>query len=70
MPAHALFGITMGYYFGLARFNENKKTLYIWLAILIPILLHGFYDFCLMSGERIIDVSISCFCGIYVDRWF
>ncbi len=51
VPAHALFGITMGYYFGLARFNENKRARYLWLAILIPVILHGFYDFFLMSGN-------------------
>jgi RsiW-degrading membrane proteinase PrsW (M82 family) len=49
VPAHALFGITMGFYFGLARFNPEKVSRYLWLAILMPILLHGFYDFILMS---------------------
>lgn len=49
VPAHALFGITMGFYFGLARFNPEKASGYIWLAILVPILLHGFYDFFLMA---------------------
>jgi RsiW-degrading membrane proteinase PrsW (M82 family) len=49
VPAHALFGITMGFYFGLARFNPEKFRKYLWLAILVPIILHGFYDFFLMS---------------------
>jgi protease PrsW len=25
VPAHAIFGITMGYYFGMARFTGNDK---------------------------------------------
>ena len=49
VPGHALFGVAMGYYFGLARFNPEKKSYYMGMAILIPFLLHGFYDFILMS---------------------
>jgi len=52
VPAHALFGIIMGYYFGLARFNEKKRAKYLWLAILFPVLLHGLYDFFLMSQNE------------------
>jgi RsiW-degrading membrane proteinase PrsW (M82 family) len=48
VPAHALFGITMGYYFGVAHmYNELRKE-YILKSLLIPILLHGVYDFLLM----------------------
>lgn len=50
VPAHALFGIIMGYYFGKARFSEDrirKKSLIF--ALIIPIVLHGFYDFILFS---------------------
>ncbi|NQU84280.1 MAG: PrsW family intramembrane metalloprotease [Mariniphaga sp.] len=50
VPAHAIFGITMGFYVGLAKFYQKEKKSYLWKAILIPILLHGFYDFILMSG--------------------
>ncbi|MDF1548403.1 MAG: PrsW family glutamic-type intramembrane protease [Bacteroidales bacterium] len=54
VPAHALFGVAMGYYFGLARFDKRQQTKYLWLAILIPIMLHGFYDFFLMSENGIL----------------
>ena len=48
VPAHAIFGITMGYYFGIAhRYNEIRKS-HIRKAIGVPILLHGIYDFILM----------------------
>lgn len=49
VPAHAFFGIMMGYYFGLARFNAGHKSLYLVLAFLIPYLSHAVYDFFLMS---------------------
>ncbi len=48
VPAHALFGITMGYYLGIARMYKELKQEYLWKALLFPILLHGIYDFILM----------------------
>ena len=51
IPAHALFGVIMGYQFGLARFYPNERSWRFFLALLIPILLHGIYDFILMSGH-------------------
>ncbi|MBN1185028.1 MAG: PrsW family intramembrane metalloprotease [Bacteroidales bacterium] len=47
VPAHALFGVTMGYYFGLAKFEEKHKKLRLRLAWFVPIILHGIYDFIL-----------------------
>ena len=50
VPAHAIFGITMGYYFGMARFYRKRQTELKWKALWVPILLHGIYDFILMTG--------------------
>ena len=47
VPAHALFGVAMGFYFGKHLFVEKKK--YLYLAFFVPVLLHGVYDFILMS---------------------
>lgn len=48
VPAHALFGITMGYYLGIAHMYEELRSSFLSRAILIPIVLHGIYDFILM----------------------
>jgi RsiW-degrading membrane proteinase PrsW (M82 family) len=48
VPAHALFWVTMGYYFGIARRYEELRRTYLRYAILVPLLLHGVYDFILM----------------------
>ena len=48
VPAHAFFGITMGYYLGIARMYKELKGPYLARALLVPILLHGIYDFILM----------------------
>ena len=48
VPAHAIFGVTMGYYFGIAhRYSEIRRS-NLGKAIAVPILLHGIYDFILM----------------------
>ncbi len=54
VPAHALFGVTMGYYFGIARMYVELRKQYIWKALLIPFVLHGIYDFLLMSNLPIL----------------
>jgi RsiW-degrading membrane proteinase PrsW (M82 family) len=48
VPAHALFGVTMGYYLGIARMYEELRSSYLSKAVLIPVILHGIYDFILM----------------------
>lgn len=52
VPAHSIFGVSMGYYISLAKFakgeRERKKNRV--KSLLIPILLHGIFDFILMSG--------------------
>ncbi len=48
VPAHAIFGITMGYYLGIAHMYKELQGPYLARALLVPILLHGIYDFILM----------------------
>lgn len=48
VPAHALFGISMGYYFSLAKFQSESTGRNLIKAISVPVLLHGVYDFILM----------------------
>lgn len=49
VPAHAIFGITMGFYFGLAKFYEKERRSLKQKALFFPILLHGIYDFILFT---------------------
>jgi RsiW-degrading membrane proteinase PrsW (M82 family) len=48
VPAHAIFGVTMGYYMGIAHMYRELKGKYLGRALLVPIILHGIYDFILM----------------------
>ncbi len=52
VPAHALFAVVMGYYLGIAKFVRPKyRQRYIGLGLIIPIILHGIYDFILFSQK-------------------
>jgi RsiW-degrading membrane proteinase PrsW (M82 family) len=50
VPAHAIFGIIMGFYFGLARFYEKQQHKLKLKALAYPIILHGIYNFIIMTG--------------------
>ena len=54
VPSHACDALFMGYYLSIAKFyslkqNKKQELKYIGLSIAIPVLLHGVYDFLLLS---------------------
>jgi len=51
VPAHALFGVRMGYFFGIAHMYPELRKSFLRQALIVPVLLHGIYDFILMSGR-------------------
>lgn len=50
IPAHALFGVAMGYHFAMAKFEPDKKLKHFILAFISPWLLHAVYNFILLSN--------------------
>ena len=61
VPAHAIFGIMMGFYFSLAKFESEKTMLNLLKALSIPLLFHGLYDFILMVKEPLILIGFIPF---------
>ena len=61
VPAHAIFGITMGFYFGLAKFYEKERNILKLKALAYPILLHGIYDFIIMTGIQWLTIVFFAF---------
>jgi RsiW-degrading membrane proteinase PrsW (M82 family) len=60
VPGHMLFAVPMGYYLSISKFepaNEAKK--HIALSLIIPILLHGTYDFLLFYMEAKSKINSS-----------
>lgn len=67
VPAHAIFGISMGYYLGIAHMYDELRKPYLRKAILIPILLHGIYDFILMVEiDWLLLLFVPFVIGLYV----
>ncbi len=56
VPGHVIDAIFMGYFYGLARRahgagEEGAAKRYLFEALLIPVIMHGFYDFCLSTED-------------------
>lgn len=53
VSSHALFGVIMGYYLGKAKCQteENKKR-WIFYSFFVPFILHGLYNFILLSEKN------------------
>lgn len=53
VSSHALFGVIMGYYLGKGKFaTRNHRTKWIVISLIFPFLLHGTYDFILLTQEQ------------------
>lgn len=70
VPAHATFGILMGYYMGKAKFSKNKIVLNL-AGLLLAVLFHGAYDFFLFIDfvpGIWVGAFVSLFIGIILSR--
>ena len=50
VPSHGFFGIMMGYYFALAKFEPHRHSRHMFFAFFAPFLTHGVYNTILLSG--------------------
>lgn len=54
IPSHCIFGIFMGYYYGVSKYYAVRKlwrreTFYQFLSLLLPLIMHGAYDLAAIS---------------------
>ena len=66
VPAHAFFAVFMGYYLSFTKLSKlegksGKHRLFLLLSLLIPTMLHGLFDFLLLSQEPIFLVLFFLF---------
>jgi len=70
VPAHALFGVIMGFYFSLAKFEPEYKTEYLIKALFFSILAHGIFDFLLFfiskSASENLGLALLAFVCFFV----
>lgn len=70
VPAHATFGIIMGYYLGLSKFSKSNRFAFIGMAFFSSVLFHGAYDFFLMIEDVPfiwLGAIVSLVVGIYLS---
>ena len=62
IPVHTICGIFMGYYLGCAKIcerggNAAACSKYLRLSLLVPVLIHGAWDFCVSSGIELFEMG-------------
>ena len=70
VPGHFLMAVAMGYFYSRYAFGPyEERRLNFTLALIVPILLHGLFDFFLMASSVVIYGSgalLLLFGGLYV----
>ncbi|AIC94633.1 MULTISPECIES: glutamic-type intramembrane protease PrsW [Shouchella] len=65
--AHAVYGIVMGYYIGRAKYHRSKRLLFLGFAAVLPMILHGSYDYILMDfGHYFLLLMIPFMVGLWL----
>ena len=55
IPSHVIFGIYMGKFLELSRTKPKNKILFLLLGLLVPVLLHGLFDFLMLYVPHLIS---------------
>ena len=55
IPGHFCFGIAMGYYYSLAKFEQKNKTKNKILTFVAPVIVHGIYDSILFAASALME---------------
>lgn len=60
VPAHALFGVGMGYFVGQARFATSKavESQLLLIGLAVATVMHGAYDFVLFSARPLLMLTV------------
>ena len=63
VPTHMLLGVTMGYYLSMAKFctDPRQSRRYYRRSLVIPAILHGAFDFILMSEIPLLSLLLLPF---------
>ena len=71
VPLHALCGVFMGFFLMDAIFEKENYKLNLFLSLIFPIALHGFYNYLLMSESFAIkNYWIFILLGVFIIRAF
>lgn len=70
VPMHYFFAVIMGAFFSLGWFDRQNRKIYLSAALLLPILVHGIYDFLCCSAGLSEDLALFILLAfIFGFRW-
>ena len=67
IPLHAVCGVLLGYFVGLAKFSDNSKPL-LYKGLFIATLVHGLYNYFIFLGQGFIFSIIALVVAIYYSK--
>jgi RsiW-degrading membrane proteinase PrsW (M82 family) len=67
IPLHAVCGIILGYFVGLAKFSDNSRPL-LYKGLFIATLVHGLYNYFIFLGEGFIFSIIALVVAVYYSK--
>ncbi len=67
IPLHAVCGVLLGYFVGLAKFSDNSKPL-LYKGLFIATLVHGLYNYFIFLGEGFIFSIIALVVAVYYSK--
>jgi RsiW-degrading membrane proteinase PrsW (M82 family) len=60
VPAHATFGVVMGYFIGKAKFDSANSFNHLFTGLLIAVIFHGTFDFFIfLQANEVINEYVS-----------
>jgi len=59
VPGHFLFAVIMGYFLGMAKFKPEKRSKYLILSYVCPMIAHGIFDYLLMLSSAFTEANMA-----------
>ncbi len=71
VPAHAVFAIIIGYYFGRSKFEKENRYKLIGIGIVLAVVAHGIYDLLILQNfsEPLMALSAVFIYGLAYVCW-
>ena len=67
IPLHAVCGVILGYFVGLAKFSDNSRPL-LYKGLFLATLVHGLYNYFIFLGEGFIFSIIALVVAVYYSK--